>query len=352
MGENARKFVEENFSPQIQARCYLKLYEMMLLAEKRRQKKVIMKRYTNQEIRDFVSKPLFEEKVVLKNDPAFRKITVVTPSYNQSEFLERTILSVLNQNYPNLEYIIIDGKSSDASINIIKKYKKYITHWIREKDKGQPDAINKGLNLAKGEILGYLNSDDLYLPGALNKVSELFGKHKDYDLIYGHSYVIDTKEKILNVAIALPFSLKRHLFDIFSVPQSSSFWRREVFEKAKRFNVTNRLCMDWEFYAKCYGLGFKYKDVNGVLSCYRIHPQSITVSKKYAHTFKDVTKIIKKEELGYEPGKLEYIFRHAGNRFKFLPYKFGIRLSLCDWKTLIKFYSRHCFPGLSLLKRR
>jgi len=112
-----------------------------------------MKKHTPEVIKKFVSKPLFDEKVILNKDPNYPKISIVTPSYNQAEFLERTILSVLNQNYPNLEYIIIDGGSTDGSVEIIKKYEKYLSYWVSEKDNGQADAISKGFQKSSGEIL-------------------------------------------------------------------------------------------------------------------------------------------------------------------------------------------------------
>ena len=115
----------------------------------------------------------------------YPRITIITPSYNQGQFIEETIQSVLNQGYPNLEYIIIDGGSTDQTVEIIKRYAAQIAYWVSEPDRGQTHAINKGLAQATGEILAYLNSDDYYLPGALHAVAKYFGCNPQVDLLHG-----------------------------------------------------------------------------------------------------------------------------------------------------------------------
>lgn len=285
-----------------------------------------MKKFTSDDIKRFVTNPLFDENVLLSSDSSYPKISVVTPSYNQAEFLERTILSVLNQNYPNLEYIIIDGGSTDRSVEIIKRYEKYLAYWVSESDKGQSDAINKGFMKATGEIFAYLNSDDIYLPQTLCAISNLFRVYNHCDIIYGHAYLIDKDDNRTRISVALPFKLKEHLFGNFSVPQMSSFWKKEVFEKVGGFNINNKTCMDGEFYARAAYLGFKFKNIDQILACFRIYPSSITGSGQHrGRIYKEDQKRIRRNILGYEPSDLEFNIRHLAYRIKYLPYKLGIR---------------------------
>jgi len=173
-----------------------------------------MRKFTSQDINEFVSRPLFDEKLILRKDPSYPKISVVTPSYNQAEFLERTILSVLNQNYPNLEYIIIDGGSTDGSVEIIKKYEKYLAYWVSEKDRGQAHALNKGFEKSTGDLIGWQNSDDIYLPGAFFKVAEAYKKKPNYDVYFGSVYFVDRDDKIirgLRFLIFIPYHIKNNI---------------------------------------------------------------------------------------------------------------------------------------------
>ena len=289
-----------------------------------------MKKFTSQEIKEFVSKPLFDEKVILNKDPSWPKISIVTPSYNQAQFLERTILSVLNQNYPNLEYIIIDGGSTDGSVEIIKKYEKYLAYWVSEKDRGQSHALNKGFERATGIIFAYLNSDDIYLPNTLKIVASKF-KENHYDILYGHAYIIDENDNIVTLAVALPFVLREYFYGVFSIPQQSSFWRADVFFNVGGFNIENHTCMDGEFFVKAATLSFKFKCVDVVFSCFRIHKDSKTGSGKYYEQY-----LIDEEKIKSSYGNDKYdnkIFKFY-YRVKYLPVKLIKRLK---YKTRVKY---------------
>ena len=137
-----------------------------------------------------------DKKMRRATEKNWPKISIITPSYNQGEFLERTILSVIEQNYPNLEYIIIDGGSTDGSVDIIQKYADKLAYWISEKDNGQTHAINKGFKKATGEIVAWLNSDDELCEGALMAVASVFMEHDEADFVFGNQYSIDSNGKI------------------------------------------------------------------------------------------------------------------------------------------------------------
>lgn len=175
------------------------------------------------------------------------KISIITPSYNQSNYLEETILSVINQNYKNIEYIIIDGQSSDDSVNIIKKYQNNLTYWISEKDKGQSDAIHKGFQKATGDIICWLNSDDFFVQGALKNVANHFEKNPKVDILIGDGMYADKKGNITRYYRYIkPLNfLSKH--GVLAFSQQSLFFKREFYFKLGGINTNYHYCMDTEF---------------------------------------------------------------------------------------------------------
>lgn len=268
-----------------------------------------MRKFTSPEIRGFVSNPLFNEKIILKKDISYPKISIVTPSYNQAEFLERTILSVLNQNYPNLEYIIIDGGSTDGSVEIIKKYEKYLSYWVSEPDRGQSDAINKGFTRSTGEILAYLNSDDTYLPNALHSVVIFFKKYPKADMLYGRCNVIDGKEKIFQEIKTVPFNPLDYAYGLFTVPQPATFWRKDIFRKVGALSVENHTCMDYELWINFAKNRANIVHISRFLANFRLHPQSISGSGRYEGQYRQDIIRIQYDFLGYNPNRLSILLR-------------------------------------------
>jgi glycosyltransferase involved in cell wall biosynthesis len=210
----------------------------------------LIKNYASKKNNEFVSKSLFDKKVILNKDPNYPKISIVTPSYNQAQFLEKTILSVLNQNYPNLEYIIIDGGSTDGSVEIIKKYEKYLAYWVSENDKGQTDAINKGFQKSTGEILAWLNSDDTYLPGTFYKIVEDFRRNSGVDLIFGNIYFIDESDKRIGELRFTKFDFNTLIYEGGNLHQTGTFWTKNIYDKVGGLNSNYKFCMDYDFFCR------------------------------------------------------------------------------------------------------
>ena len=156
----------------------------------------------------------------------YPKISIVMPSYNQAEFIEKSILSVLNQDYKNFELIIIDGGSNDGTIEIIKKYQDYISFWVSEKDKGQSDALNKGFKLSSGEIYGWLNSDDIYLPNAFHNLMLAFKNNLNKKIVFGDWLSFDRNLKNINLNYAFDFNLNHFKYEGFHLNANQCFGDR------------------------------------------------------------------------------------------------------------------------------
>jgi len=170
-------------------------------------------------------------------------VSIVTPSYNQARYLEATIQSVLVQDYPRTEYIVVDGASTDSSVEIIKKYQSHLTYWISEKDNGQADAINKGLARASGEILAWLNSDDYYLPNTISAAVKVFEENPDVVMLYGDMLAVDEDGKTINLLRYRQLSLEDLLcFQIIGQP--AVFFRRTAYEKTGGFDPTFHFLLD------------------------------------------------------------------------------------------------------------
>lgn len=215
-----------------------------------------------------------------RKDVEWPKISIVTPSYDQGEFLEQTIQSVLKQKYPNLEYIVIDGGSTDSSIEIIKRYEKYISYWVSEKDHGQTDALNKGFRNATGEIFGFLNSDDWYADGALKAVAEQYIKHHGRHnlLITGavNSVGIYTLDAVHhNQEFG---TIEQWYFGGVSLHQPGCFWTADVYEKYGPFREDMHYCFDRFFFSTLCANGTEFLHVDQVLSFFRHHQDSKTES--------------------------------------------------------------------------
>lgn len=199
------------------------------------------------------------------------KISIVTPSYNQGQFLEDTMLSVLGQNYPNLEYIIMDGGSTDSSKEIIKKYSNQLYYWVSEKDSGQSYAINSGFEKSSGEILMWLNSDDILMPNVLHKIADMYMKD-DNVLYFGNCIHFESTSNGLSTfgSNVEKKNIDLNLFEYDYIIQPSSFWSRKIWETVGPLSETVHFAFDWKWFLKVANK-FEIKPIPDVISMYRIH---------------------------------------------------------------------------------
>jgi glycosyltransferase involved in cell wall biosynthesis len=206
------------------------------------------------------------------------KISIVTISFNQAAFLEQAIQSVLTQDYPDVEYIVVDPGSTDGSRRIIERYRDRIDHVIFEPDEGPADGLNRGFSVATGEIYGFLNSDDCLLEGALSSVSKIFQERPNVDVVSGHGYVIDKKGHVIRKVFSDSYSLYRDAYGQSILIQPSSFFSSRSFRKAGGFNIENHSNWDGELFYRIAMNGGCFALVNEFWSGYRLYPDSITGS--------------------------------------------------------------------------
>jgi glycosyltransferase involved in cell wall biosynthesis len=223
--------------------------------------------------------------------------SVVTPSYNQGQFIRATIESVLSQGVPDLQYLVVDGGSKDGTVAILEEYRGRLS-FVSKPDQGTGDAVNKGLALCQAEIIGWLNSDDIYYPQTLPRVLELFELHPEVDVIYGRAHHIDEQGKVIEEYATAEWSfeaLTRHCI----ISQPAAFFRRRVFEKYGLLAKAHKYCVDYEFWIRLGKNGARFLFVPEFFAATRLHEQSKTCAlRKKCH--QDTNDILVKH-LGYLP---------------------------------------------------
>lgn len=212
-------------------------------------------------------------------------VSIVTPSYNQGRFLEETILSVLEQDYPNIEYLVMDGGSSDGSLDILHRYASRLAYWESQTDRGQAQAINKGLQRARGDILGWLNSDDLLLQGTVSRVVEAFSLHPEVDVIYGRLERVDEHGFLVPTPLLpkdhLDFSL-HHVIGECIVNQPGSFWHRRIMEQVGYLDENLRYAMDYDLWIRMALAGGRFMHLPEGVARFRLSNTSKTVTQSAA----------------------------------------------------------------------
>ncbi len=242
--------------------------------------------------------PWFPREEMSPAEGVCPKISIVTPSFNQGRYLEETIRSVLLQGYPNLEYIVIDGGSTDESVEIIKKYEPWLSYWVSEADSGQSEAINKGFSMATGDWFGWLNSDDLYMPGALLSLAGAVNSENNLDWVVGMTTLGDENCRGIGEfrprfdASCWQQAVCMRNAEGMALPQPSSFWSKEAWRAAGPLDTSLNYAMDYDFWCHLARCGFRPFLVQESWATFRQHVGAKTTGGglKFLHEEQEIVK--------------------------------------------------------------
>ncbi len=244
--------------------------------------------------------------VVKGNRSLAPSISIITPSFNQERFIERTIQSVLEQKVPDMEYVVVDGASTDNTVSILKRYDDRV-QWISERDRGQTEAVNKGIQRTNGDIIGWINSDDVYYPEALSHVMGLFEESPQTMVVYGEADHIDENDRIIEPYYTENWDYER-LKEICFVCQPAVFFRRRVVERLGLLDESLIYCMDYEYWLRL-GAHFPFVRTNEKLAGSRLYRENKTLGQRLA-VHKEINDMLQ-NRLGNVPEKWIYNYAHA-----------------------------------------
>lgn len=212
------------------------------------------------------------------DQPASLRVSIVTPTFNRARFLEETIRSVLLQNYPSVEYVIIDGGSTDDTLEVIEKYESWLTLWKSEPDNGPTEALAKGFSVTTGEVLAWINSDDILLPGAISSAASRLSSDATVDVVFSSRLRIDSSSEPIDLDIA-PSRISRTIMRCGGwIPQETTFFRREMYEKIGGIDGgTRNLAPDYDLFLRMFLAGARFTKLEGFLGAFRAHDDSISV---------------------------------------------------------------------------
>ncbi|MDD5173891.1 MAG: glycosyltransferase family 2 protein [Candidatus Omnitrophota bacterium] len=264
--------------------------------------------------------------ITKKSEAGKPLVSIVTPVFNGKQYLEEAIASVAGQTYDNIEHIIIDGGSTDGSLDIIKKHENEVSYWLSEPDSGMYEAVNKGLKIASGDILAYLNSDDLYCRDTVQMVVECFQGRPDVELVYGNCDFIGSNSEFLHTRRYPEFHWESFISSSRStIPQPATFWRNTIHKKIGYFDAGLKMCGDFDFYARA-GRDCRFFHIKKSIAKFRVHGASLSSTSK--EMIKDEIEIVRKRYA--HTGKIHQLFSR---------YWLELKIKLLNRPLMVKLYN-------------
>jgi glycosyltransferase involved in cell wall biosynthesis len=246
------------------------------------------------------------------------RLSIVTISFNQARFLRQAMDSVLGQDHRDVEYVVVDPGSTDGSRDIIAGYGSRVHKMVLEPDEGAADGLNKGFALATGEIFGFLNSDDEFLPGALRTVDAAFRRRPSADMISGCGFIVDEAGERTRRLVPTPLTVTEYLYGAATVFQQGTFFRRECFGKVGGFNVANRTSWDGELFLDMVNAGCRHEVIRDDLALFRIYPGSISGSGRAMDAYRADSARVFEKTLGRPPRRTDRMLGAALRASKLL----------------------------------
>jgi glycosyltransferase involved in cell wall biosynthesis len=254
---------------------------------------------------------------------ALPKVSIITPSYNQGHFLEATIQSVLAQDYPNIEYIIVDGGSKDNSVEVIKKYEQHLAWWISDEDKGHADALNKGFARATGELLAWLNSDDIYHSGAVSEAAAFLKDHPEVGMVYGDANLINSTGLVIGQFPAKQTDYQRMLRGSVHIPQATTFFRADLWRQVGPLDLSLFFAFDYDFWVRLAKVS-QVRYLPRLWADFRMHQEGKSVVND-SQCYPDMLRVYQRE-VGHKISLL--LLRSIVRRllYAWMPWKFRVWL--------------------------
>jgi len=278
------------------------------------------------------------------------RVSIITPSLNQGRYIERTIRSVLDQPVEDLEYLVFDGGSHDETLSILRRYDTRL-RWVSEPDRGQAHAVNKGLQRAKGDIIGWLNSDDVYYPAMVAAAAEYLASHPGIDVVYGDANHIDEEDRIIEAYPTEAWDLQR-LMNVCYVCQPAVFFRRRVVERFGLLKERLHFCLDYEYWLRLGLGGASFGRMRQVLAGSRLYAETKTMGSRVKF-HREINNMLR-SVLGHVPDRWLFNYAHAvldeGGVPRTAPIRFPVFVSALSILSAIR-WNRRVSPGMLQLMR-